>query len=130
MRFWKRCYIFVARLLLFLIEGPPKPWWAPHFMFYCGVVIFVATVGSRDTLPLAGFSACCTLLGSIWYIIRRWQINAVAAIARQPLTHCPFCKYSLAGVTEDKCPECGRKPKEDSNRLRVTMGLCDDVRKS
>ncbi len=130
MRFWKRCYIVVARVVLMLIEGPSKPWWAPHFMFYCGIAMFVATVGSRELRAVAGFGALCAFCGAVWYIVRRWQINAVVAIARQPLTHCPFCKYSLEGVTEDKCSECGRKPGAETERLREIMGINATDRKT
>lgn len=90
----------------------------------------VVTAAATTSRPVAVVALCCVVAGAIWYTFRRWQIAAVAAMATRPLTHCPFCKYSLVGVTEDKCPECGRRPLEETERLRDIMGIDSDGRKS
>lgn len=63
------------------------------------------------------------VIGALWYLVRRWQIDAVAHLATKPLNHCPFCNYSLENAKEDMCPECGRRPKADTDHLREIMGI-------
>jgi hypothetical protein len=38
-----------------------------------------------------------------------------------PMTACPHCGYSLAGLEADRCPECGRSPMQEGRRPPVGL---------
>jgi ankyrin repeat protein len=63
------------------------------------------------------------LLGAAWLVITLipsvWRLNR--AIRRRLGGRCEACGYSLAGLTADACPECGRK-KDD--RSPFISGVC------
>ena len=124
----RRCYLIFAKVCLFVIEGPSRPWWASRGVMLLGVGI-IGLGAAFESRWLVFLGLALIVMGVIWTKVRNAQIVAVATIATASLDKCPFCKYSLAGVTEDKCPECGRKPKADTERLRSVMGIQDAASK-
>jgi hypothetical protein len=77
----------------------------PRYQFFLQALWFVLLAGS-----------------SVWMIgAARWMGSRVGRLAQPPLTpqekrwralsqgKCPTCAYSIAGLREHKCPECGEK---------------------
>lgn len=92
----------VGRRLLFLFEGPGRPWWARVLVFACGIpLMLLGGLGS-----IVGVSLI--MLGGWWIMVRRWQVLHYAKAADNlALGRCPECSYNLGALRTSTCPECG-----------------------
>ena len=123
-RLVRRACVLVAKVILWIIEGPDRPWWAWWIPIWLAVGMLVANARVTNAPDwLKALPVALLLVGAMWRLVRLAQIRAVVAVATDKSGACPFCGYRLDGVKEDICPECGRRPHADAAHLRATMGI-------
>lgn len=95
------------------------PNWRRHFR---ASEISSLTASSRFFVrwkSLGAYVACLLAVGAIvyWLVFLRerakWRRYIRKAIVAR---ECPYCEYSLEGLTTDVCPECGRSVAEEPPR--------------
>lgn len=99
----------IARLIITMIEGPPMQWWAPPAAAAAGIFFLMIP---EPAVRVGGL--LLLIPGAAWTASRWWQYQHYQRVARDGLRPaCLRCKYSLAGIEADICPECGCSQREE-----------------
>lgn len=97
----------LARMMLFLVDGPRRPWWIAPCLVFTGFVVLMAAPMTASGLWLAASLACWSV-GGLWWITRWAQYRHFRYLHRtRHRPECPVCSYNLRGLNGSACPECG-----------------------
>ncbi len=116
MRSLRRFHRFVGRTLLFMIEGPKRPYWLPAALVAFALVLMLWGVASAPLL--FWLASVCFIVGSVWWLARLAQYAYVKHLWRHAdANRCAICGYDLSGSSSERCSECGT----DIRRLKKAI---------
>ena len=107
------------RVVLFLLEGPRRPWWLVPLIWIIGLALILAwlptayppSAASIPLWPWPTLSLLPTLLASWWLWIRFSKREYYKRVAlTTDFSRCPACGYSFIGaktLPPPRCSECG-----------------------
>lgn len=109
------------------LEQPEGP--SPLFTYFDCIKFKGRFLGAwRPRLPLSplplGFIANTLIFGLLVYI-SSYSPGVVVRCTRSLRNRCPKCGYTLAGLTEARCPECGRAFKPTPHRPQRTAAAAE-----
>lgn len=101
--------------LVIALQGPRRPWWLSPMLVWVGtaLAVFGASAWGRSWIGVAA-----ALTGAVWWRMRVAEWQHYRRFAMEEVWEvCPRCAYSLEGLADERCPECG----EDLVKLRRTL---------
>lgn len=106
-----------SRVILFLLEGPT--WWAA--LAAIGLALLASTLPEPISHPIVVRSLL--VVGVVWGLVRFAQYHHFRRLLRDSKPGvCPCCGYPVDSSGLQRCPECGRLPREYLENLERQFG--------
>ena len=108
--------------LVIVLQGPRRPWWLAPMLVWVGtaLAVFGASAWGRSWVGVVALpvGVAAALTGAVWWRMRVAEWQHYRRFAMEEVWEvCPRCAYSLEGLADERCPECG----EDLVKLRRTL---------